>query len=118
MFVALGIYGTPYLKMGLAYSAHYSEGEGREYDYFTPALLRSIPRITGRYDFDFSHTTGPENQVHAINFYEIQETVKLERFLSAQGYIRLDHCENGNNCWQKKAMRQRLTFIKCSILNR
>ena len=52
-------YAWPYIVMEFAGSAHYTEQDKREYEFYTPVLLKKMPRISSRYDFDFANITGP-----------------------------------------------------------
>ncbi|MHA0870965.1 hypothetical protein [Enterobacter cloacae] len=89
----------PYIQMEFAESAHYSEQDQREYDFFTPEVLKKMPRISPKFDFDFSNITGPASHVYAVKFYGTKETSKIEEYLKSKGY-KQEQCEAGEICWR------------------
>jgi len=57
----------PYIKMEFASSAHYTEQDIREYEYFTPDLLKNMPRLTTDYRFEYGNVTGPEAHIFTVH---------------------------------------------------
>ncbi|MEN3753799.1 hypothetical protein ABC733_17605 [Mangrovibacter sp. SLW1] len=79
-------YTIPYIKMEFVGSAHYTEQDQREYKFYTPDILKRMPRISDHYDFDFSNITGPANQVNAIKFYGTDDTSIINSYLASLDY--------------------------------
>ncbi|MBA0176465.1 hypothetical protein [Pectobacterium carotovorum] len=90
----------PYIKMNFAGSAHYTEQDKREYAFYTPDFLKNMPRITDRYDFNFSNVTGPEAKVWTLNFYGTDDTSKVHTYLTSMGYEKQDRCDVEAECWR------------------
>lgn len=61
-------FGWPYLKIGFASSAYYTERDKPEYEYYTPELLKKIPRISNNYEFSYSNISGPQAYVFFSKF--------------------------------------------------
>ncbi len=93
------IYAWPYIKMEFAGSAHYTEKDIREYDFYTPDILKKMPRITDKYDFDFANVTGPASHVYAVKFYGTEDISKIESYLESIGYKR-HTCDFESECWR------------------
>lgn len=89
----------PYIQMEFAGSAHYTEQDKLEYAFYTPDLLKKMPRISPRYDFDFANITGPASHVYAVKFYGTRETKEIEDYLESSGY-RKSKCDSGEVCWR------------------
>ncbi|MCG8155787.1 hypothetical protein JMY81_07180 [Brenneria goodwinii] len=92
-------YTWPYVKMEFAGSAHYTEQDKREYEFYTPDILKKMPRISARYSFDFANITGPAAHVYAVKFYDTKETSKIEDYLASIGY-KQDKCDFESVCWR------------------
>lgn len=88
------------VKMEFASNAHYTEQDKREYDFYTPDILRKIPRISARYSFDFANITGPSTHVYAVKFYDTKVTSKIEDYLTSIGYKRAE-CDFESVCWRR-----------------
>ncbi|OHY69517.1 hypothetical protein BB778_09995 [Pluralibacter gergoviae] len=99
LFVTV-IYAWSWIKMEFAGSAYYTESDKREYNFYTPDVLKKIPRITPRYSFDFANITGPAAHVHSVKFYGSLDTGKIEGYLSGVGYRRYK-CDFDTTCWRK-----------------
>ncbi|WP_039054648.1 hypothetical protein [Enterobacter sp. Bisph1] len=95
-------FSWPWIKMILAGSAHYSEQDRREYNFYTPEVLKKMPRISPRYNFVFANITGPAKHVYAIEFYGTEDIDKIERYLAALGYMRQGNFDIDKLCWQSK----------------
>ena len=93
-------YAWPWVKMEFAGSAHYTEQDKREYDFYTPDILRKMPRISARYSFDFANTAGPATHVYAVKFYDTKDTGKIENYLTSIGYKRTE-CDFESTCWRR-----------------
>ncbi|WP_435947088.1 hypothetical protein [Dryocola sp. BD586] len=100
LLAAVLICAWPYIEMEFAGSASYTEQDKREYNFYTPDILKNMPRISNRYDFDFANITGPAAQVYAVKFYGIEETSKIDGYLTSMGYQRQGTCNIDNVCWQ------------------
>ncbi|EXU76778.1 hypothetical protein [Erwinia mallotivora] len=95
----------PWIKMVLSGSAHYTEQDKREYDFYTPDILRKMPRISTRYSFDFTNITGPAAHVYAVKFYDTQDIRKIEDYLASTGYRRAE-CDFESVCWRRTDPRE------------
>ncbi|WP_354691973.1 hypothetical protein [Phytobacter sp. RSE-02] len=99
----------PYIEMEFSGSAHYTEQDTREYGFYTPGLLKDMPRISPRYDFDFANITGPASQVHAIRFYDTTDSEKVDTYLIAAGYSKQENCHIEAVCWQGQDQHEIVT---------
>lgn len=90
----------PYMKLEFAESAHYTEQDQREYEFFTPEILKKMPRIASRYEFDFANITGPAAHVYAVKFYDTEDTSKIDAYLTSLGYKSQGSCNIDNVCWR------------------
>ena len=86
--------------MEFAGSAQYTEQDEGEYEFYTPDILKNMPRIAPRYEFNFANVTGPATHVYAVTFYEAEDTSKIEDYLSSSGYVRQGDCNIDNVCWR------------------
>lgn len=93
-------YAWPWVRMEFAGSAHYTEQDKREYYFYTPDILKKMPRISVRYAFDFANITGPAAHVYAVKFYDTKDTRKIEDYLTSTGYQRTE-CDFESPCWRK-----------------
>ncbi|MCU5772108.1 hypothetical protein N5923_13765 [Erwiniaceae bacterium BAC15a-03b] len=100
MAVAALAYTWPYIEMEFAGNAHYTEQDSREYNFYTPDILKKMPRISDRYDFDFANVTGPATHVYAIKFYDSEDTGKIDAWLTLAGYQRQSECDEELVCWR------------------
>lgn len=99
----------PYIKMYFADSAHYTEQDEREYAFYTPDILKNMPRITARYDFNFSNVTGPEAKVWTMNFYGTEDISKVHTYLTSMGYEQQDRCDVEAECWRAAGTKDVVT---------
>ncbi|POE04633.1 hypothetical protein [Pectobacterium odoriferum] len=99
----------PYIKMNFAGSAHYTEQDKREYAFYTPDFLKTMPRITDRYDFNFSNVTGPEAKIWTVNFYGTDDTSKVHTYLTSMGYEKQARCDVEAECWQAAGTKDVVT---------
>ncbi|WP_061708188.1 hypothetical protein [Pseudenterobacter timonensis] len=100
LIASVFIWVWPYIIMQLSGSAHYTEQDKREYEFYTPVLLKMMPRITPQYDFDFVNITGPAAHVYAIRFYDTHDTSKVDDYLSIKGYQKQQFCHIKAVCWK------------------
>ncbi|MCO4311895.1 hypothetical protein [Pectobacterium versatile] len=100
----------PYIKMNFAGSAHYTEQDKREYAFYTPDILKAMPRITDRYDFNFSNVTGPEAKVWTVNFYGTDDTRKVHTYLTSMGYEKQVRCDVEAECWRTAGTKDVVTI--------
>jgi len=103
------IYVWPYIAMEFAGSAHYTEQNKREYKFYTPELLKKMPRISPRYDFDFANITGPASHVYAIRYYGTDDSKRIETYLNAMGYQKLGSCHIEAVCWRSADPQETVT---------
>ncbi|MBW7981090.1 hypothetical protein [Enterobacillus tribolii] len=110
--VAAFAYAWPYIQMEFAGSAHYTERDAREYDFYTPDILKKMPRITERYDFNYSNITGPAAQVWSINFYGANDINQIDDYLISIGYVKQSTCDIEADCWHAPASKEVVTVAK------
>lgn len=94
------VYATPYIKMEFAGSATYTEQNTREYHFYTPEIMKNMPRISDRYEFDFANITGPAKHIHAVRFYGATDTSKIDSYLVSLGYKKQAQCDIDASCWR------------------
>lgn len=94
------IYATPYIKMEFVGSATYTEQDAREYHFYTPEILKNMPRISDHYQFDFANITGPAKHVHAVKFYGASDVSKIDSYLRSIGYKKQEECDIDASCWR------------------
>ncbi|ELW9441809.1 hypothetical protein QDZ74_003557 [Pluralibacter gergoviae] len=103
------VVGWPYLRMEFASSAYYSEQDKRAYEYYTPELLKKIPRISGDYKFEFGRITGSEANVYTVKFYGVVETSPIRNYLKSAGYEPQKSCDVEAECWESPATHDEIT---------
>lgn len=99
----------PYIKMEFAGSAHYTEHDTREYQFYTPDILKKIPRISRQYDFDFANIMGPASHVYAIRFYDTDNVSKIDAYLNRMGYKKQETCHIEAACWRSNDPQEVIT---------
>lgn len=102
VIAVLFTFAWPWIEMEFAGSAHYTEQDSREYNFYTPDILKKMPRISPRYDFDFANITGPATHVYAVKFYDTEDTRQIDAYLTSEGYQRQGNCNIDNICWHGK----------------
>ncbi|WP_435947087.1 hypothetical protein [Dryocola sp. BD586] len=100
VLAAVFICAWPYIEMEFAGSASYTEQDKREYNFYTPDILKNMPRISKRYDFDFANITGPAKHVNAVKFYGTDDTSKIAAWLTSSGYEKQAECNLNSTCWR------------------
>ena len=94
------VFGWPYVRMEFATSAHYTEQDKREYEYYTPDILKRMPRVSDNYSFDFSKGSGRNEFVFTIHFYGIKDSGVIINFLKSEGYEPQKTCDVEAECWR------------------
>lgn len=103
------IVGWPYVKMEFASSAYYTEQNKRAYKFYTPELLKNIPRISDDYRFEFGRITGTEANVFTMKFYGISETQNITNYLKSEGYELQASCDVEAECWESRVTNDKVT---------
>lgn len=99
VIAAVLAWAWPYVQMEFAGSAHYTEQDKREYEFYTPDILKEMPRISPQYDFDFANITGPASHVYAIRYYDVVDSGKIDLYLGSLGYKKQNKCHIEAVCW-------------------
>lgn len=100
VLICIGLmYFWPYVQMEFAESAHYTEQDKREYDFYTPEILKKMPRVSSDYSFDFANITGPATHVNAIKFSGVNDVSQIEKYLISSGYVK-EVCDFEQPCWR------------------
>ena len=113
----VSVFVWPYIKMEFASSAHYTEKDKREYEYYTPELLKKMPRISDDYEFSYSNISGPQAFVFGIQFNGTTDTTKIRNYLTSQGYSPQKKCQTEAECWQSPRSIDVVSFYKLTKLN-
>ncbi|KAA8994552.1 hypothetical protein FJU30_26180 [Affinibrenneria salicis] len=93
-------YGLQYLKMEFADGADYTQQDKREYDYYTPELLKNMPRVSNVYRFHYSNVSGPNPAlVYQASFYGTTDIRKIDTYLEKNGYKKTGVCNTNGDCW-------------------
>ena len=103
------VLGWPYVRMEFSSSAYYTEQDKRSYEYYTPELLKKIPRISGDYKFEFGRITGTEANVFTVKFYGVAETQSIRNYLKSEGYELQASCDVEAECWENRATNDVVT---------
>lgn len=88
------------IKLRFTESATYRENDTREYQYFTPEILKNMPRISDRYEFDYALIDGTPRSVNAVKFYGASDATKIIDYLKSLGYLKHSECRSNNECWK------------------
>ncbi|QNK34171.1 hypothetical protein HF675_09120 [Serratia sp. JUb9] len=107
----------PYVKMEFASSAHYTEQDTREYEYYTPDLLKKIPKISKNYEFNYSNISGPQAFVFGIQFNGTTDTSKIRDYLTSEGYEPQKQCQTEAECWRSPHSKDVVSFYQSTELN-
>ncbi|AUX72207.1 hypothetical protein [Erwinia pyrifoliae] len=103
------VVGWPYVRLEFASSAYYTEQDKRAYEYYTPELLKKIPRISDDYKFEFGRITGTEANVFTMKFYGVSETRSIRNYLKSEGYELQASCDVEAECWESRATNDEVT---------
>lgn len=109
--------GWPYIQMGFASSAHYTELDNREYEYYTPDLLKEMPRISKNYAFSYTNISGPQAFVYGVQFKGTTDTSKIREYLKNKGYEHEKECQTAAECWRSPRSKDVVSFYSLSELN-
>lgn len=107
----------PYMKMEFASSAHYTEQDKREYEYYTPELLKEIPRISKDYEFSYSNISGPQAFVYSVQFNGTTNTSQIHDYLVSKGYVSQNTCDTAAECWRSPHSKDVVSFYGLEKLN-
>ena len=107
----------PYVQMGFASSAHYTQMDTREYEYYTPDLLKKMPRISDNYEFSYSNISGPQAFVYGIQFNGTTDTSKIREYLISEGYEQQKHCQTEAECWRSPRSKDIVSFYSLPKLD-
>ncbi len=96
-------YGLQYFKMEFTDSADYTEKDKREYDFYTPKLLKNMPRVSNTYSFHYSNVSGPNPAlIYKASFSGTTDTSKIDTYLEKNGYKKSGGCNTSGTCWIDK----------------
>ena len=96
-------YGLQYLKMEFADGADYTEQDKREYNFYTPELLKNMPRVSNIYSFHYSNVSGPNPALlYQASFSGTTDTRKIDTYLRKNGYKKGGMCNTNGDCWTGK----------------
>lgn len=101
MICVIGLfYGLQYLSMEFTDGADYTEQDKREYDYYTPELLKNMPRVSNVYNFHYSNVSGPNPAlIYQASFSGTTDTSKIDTYLEKNGYKKTGMCNTNGDCW-------------------
>lgn len=111
------VYLWPTIRMELAGSAHYTEQDNREYEFYTPDILKKIPRISDRYEFDFFNVAGPGSLVYSVTFHNTNDIDKISAYLTSQGYTKQVTCSVEGDCWKGNDPAETVTVSAVPKIN-
>lgn len=117
VIVGVFVYFWPTIKMELADSAHYTEKDKREYEYYTPDILKKMPKISEKYEFDFYNVAGPGSLVYSITFYNTNDTDRINTYLTSHGYIKQNTCSVEGICWSSSDPTETITVSTVAKMN-
>jgi hypothetical protein len=109
--------GWPYLKMGFTSSAHYTEKDKLEYEYYTPELLKKMPRISDNYEFSYSNISGPQAYVFSVHFQGASNGIEIQNYLKNEGYELQGTCDVEAECWRSYKSNDVISIAKFSSPN-
>lgn len=99
---AAGFSGWLFLKMFSESSAYYTEKDKLDYAFYTPELLKKMPRISKDYSFEYANISGPQAFVFAVRYEGTTDTKKIEEYLASEGFEIVKPCGIREACWQSK----------------
>lgn len=103
-----------FLKLFFAGSAYYTENDWLEYEFYTPELLKGVPRISTKYQFDFVNVTGPDVHVFTVHFYGTNDSSMIRRYLISEGYEPQKTCDVEAECWRTHKNHDVVTIAEFS----
>ncbi|NIF20720.1 hypothetical protein F3J40_03700 [Pantoea sp. Acro-835] len=111
------IWNWKQLEMGFATSADYHEQDAKEYNYYTPDLLKRMPRISNNYKFEYHYVDAQEFYVYSLAFGDTTDTRKIREFLLAEGYSPQPSCPTEAECLASPRNKDEVSFYSSSHLN-
>lgn len=99
-------------KLFFAGSAYYTERDWIEYEFYTPELLKEMPRLSARYVFDYSNVTGPDAHVFTVHFYGVTDSSLVRNYLKSKGYEAQVSCDVKAECWKLRDDNDVITIAK------
>jgi len=109
--------GWPYVRMAFASSAHYSQQDKRQYNYYTPDLLKEMPRLSDNYEFSYSNISGPQAFVYGLQFKGTTDTSRIRDYLLSRGYEKQKQCQTKAECWRSSRNQDVVSFYSLAELN-
>lgn len=111
-------FGWPTLKMGFTSSAHYTEEDKQEYEYYTPEILKKIPKISNNYNFDYSKGPGRDEYVFTVHFYgaKAKDSNVIINYLKHEGYELQKTCDVEAECWRSNKNTDVITIAHFTSL--
>lgn len=93
-------YGLQYLSMEFSDGANYTEKDKREYNFYTPKLLKNMPRVSSVYSFHYSNVSGPNPAlIHQVIFFGTTDLSKINAYLEKNGFKKTEMCNKNRDCW-------------------
>ncbi|KOC90817.1 hypothetical protein [Winslowiella iniecta] len=105
-------YGLQYLSMEFADGADYTEQDKWEYDYYTPALLKNLPRVSNVYSFHYRNVSGPNPAlIYQASFSGTTDISKIDTYLEKNGYKKTGMCNTNGDCWIGKDQNTTVSVV-------
>lgn len=114
---ALALTVLPYIQMEYASSAHYTQLDKREYEFYTPELIKEMPRISDNYEFNYSNVSGPQAFVFSIQFNGTTDMSKIREYLESRGYEKQTQCQTEAECWRSHLSKDVVSLYNLPKLN-
>lgn len=93
-------YGLEYIRMEFADGADYTEQDKRKYNYYTPELLKNMPRVSNVYRFHYINVSGPNPAlIYQASFSGTTDISKIDTWLEKNGYKKTGMCNTNRDCW-------------------
>jgi len=109
-----GIFAWPYVKMEFASNAYYSQEDELEYEYYTPEILKKIPRISENYTFQYISNHDAQSAFHGIQFEGVTDMSKVRDYLKSEGYEPQPICDTSAECWKTSKSKDILSIYSTS----
>lgn len=94
------LYGLQYLRMEFSDGADYTEQDKREYNFYTPELLKNMPRVSNAYRFHYSNVSGPNPAlIYQAIFSGTTDPTQIDSYLEKNGYKKIGTCNRNEDCW-------------------
>ena len=97
---AAALFVWPWINMAFVEHDCYTQSDKREYDYYTPDLLKKMPRVSNHFSFCYTNISGPQAFVYGIQFDGTTDLDSVQRYLSMAGYARQQKCHLEAECWR------------------